>query len=621
VFVLLGFTLMRTLVPGARRFCRHDVWRLLIGSGLGVGVSSLAFVAALKTGTSQLGIEAALLIVLGWLAWRSTECRLCAAPRHSWTRLEQCLLAAFAVVIACAAVAFIRQQRVSPHGAWDAWAIHNLHARFLSRSTDWRDLFTPVLTWTHPDYPLLVPGFVAGWWKLLNTESTILPAATAFLFTLGAPVLLAVSLALLRDPGQGLLAGLLLLSAPHFVTVGAGQFVDVPVGWFLLAASVLLAMDVPAAAGLAAAFGAWTKNDGVLLFVALVLGVSLARHWTVQRLRAFALGALIPLTILLWFKLTIAPPNPLVSSANAVQHLTDPARYGVIAAGFLHHIWTFSGFLVSPFVCLGLCAWSMRPGIAITSAARAVALTLLVAVCGDAAVYMFTTHEPVVQLIDSSLDRLLVQLWPTVVFFVFLVAGPAQRTSAVFSSTAVVQGHVAPGAPVPAARVWLSLTLLCAVVLSGVAIETMRRQYRSGAGAIRTGAANGAEPTPTPPAAAGLLYHIDVVGPVANPYGKVVSAFASRTFEVVGWAVDLPRKLPVNGVDIVIDGRRYAARYGASRPDVAAYLQAAIYDPSGFDLSLAAGTLEKGRHVLSVRIVGSDGRSILESPGIAVIIE
>ena len=212
--------------------------------------------------------------------------------------------------------------------------------------------FTPLLTWSHPDYPLLIPGFVAGWWKLLGHESTVVPAATAFLFTFGTAGLLAASLALLRERRQGLLAGLVLLGAPSFIAVGASQFVDVPVAWSLLAGIVLLAMDCPAAAGLAAGFGAWTKNEGVLLFVALAIGWGVARQWTVRRLRGFALGALVPLTVLIWFKLTVAPANPLVSSANALQHLTDLSRYQIILAGFARHVWTFGGLFASPFLFL-----------------------------------------------------------------------------------------------------------------------------------------------------------------------------------------------------------------------------------------------------------------------------
>jgi len=52
--------------------------------------------------------------------------------------------------------------RATPHGAWDAWAIWNLRARFLAGPGDaWRAAFDDALAWSHTDYPLLLPATVA----------------------------------------------------------------------------------------------------------------------------------------------------------------------------------------------------------------------------------------------------------------------------------------------------------------------------------------------------------------------------------------------------------------------------------------------------------------------------
>ena len=109
MFVLVGFALMRTLVPGGRRFCRHDVWRAAVGAGLGAGIGSLAFLASLVTGTPQLVLEATLLAVLAWTAWRAGECRFCKTAPQAWGLLDGCLAAAFTLAIACAIVPFLRE--------------------------------------------------------------------------------------------------------------------------------------------------------------------------------------------------------------------------------------------------------------------------------------------------------------------------------------------------------------------------------------------------------------------------------------------------------------------------------------------------------------------------------
>ena len=412
-------------MPGGRRFCRHDFWRILLGAGFGGGIVSLTLLARLVTGVPQLVIEVILLAVILPFAWRNrAACRFCRTAGQRWTLLDTCLVAAFGASVACAAVSFLRQTAAKPHGQWDAWAIHNLHARFLDHPDAWRDLFTPLLVWSQPDYPLLIPGFVASGWRAVGSETTVIPAAIAFLFTFGCVGFLASSIALLRDRRQGFLAALVLLIAPNFIVLGSGQLADVPLAFFLLAASALLTLEQTTAAGLAAGFAAWTKNDGVMLFAAFVIGWGLARQWTAQRLRDFGLGASVPLAALVWFKLALAPPNPLVSTAGGWQKLADPSRHATIALGFIRQLWNFGGLVPGSILVLVAYLLLMRVDSVHRGAARGVAMTLALAACGYWGVYVFTTANPLVDLIDSSLDRLLMQLWPTAVFLAFLASRP-----------------------------------------------------------------------------------------------------------------------------------------------------------------------------------------------------
>src|SRR6185437_8443315 len=143
---------MRAVVPGGRGFCRHDGWRAVIGVGLGAGIGSLAYLARLITGVPAIAIELLAALGLGWFAWRGRTCDLCSTPREAWSVLDRYLAGVLAMAIAAAMVLFVRQTALNPHGQWDAWAIHNLHARFLYYPDAWRDLFTPLLTWNHPDY-------------------------------------------------------------------------------------------------------------------------------------------------------------------------------------------------------------------------------------------------------------------------------------------------------------------------------------------------------------------------------------------------------------------------------------------------------------------------------------
>ena len=102
-----------------------------------------------------------------------------------------------AVTIVVAAMSFVGASTVYPHGEWDAWAIWNLRARFLSRLApfEWHDAFPPLLAWSHLDYPPLLSLSVARAWTYAGGESTAIPAGLAAMFALGAAVLAGTAVA------------------------------------------------------------------------------------------------------------------------------------------------------------------------------------------------------------------------------------------------------------------------------------------------------------------------------------------------------------------------------------------------------------------------------------------
>lgn len=53
-------------------------------------------------------------------------------------------------------------------GGWDARYIWSLKAKFLFETPQaWRLLFSPEISWSHPDYPLCLPNTLAWGWQLL----------------------------------------------------------------------------------------------------------------------------------------------------------------------------------------------------------------------------------------------------------------------------------------------------------------------------------------------------------------------------------------------------------------------------------------------------------------------
>jgi hypothetical protein len=330
----------------------------------------------------------------------------------------------------------------SPHGAYDAWAIWNTHARFLSRGGEhWRDLFLPGSS-AHPDYPLLLPAMVARSWLLIGSETTAVPALVAAIFTLATAGILIASLALARNIFQACLAVVFFLGASHLIYNAAGQMADMPLSTFFLAPLALMAVEkrypqhgagLAMLAGALAALATWTKNEGLLfLIVFSVVTAGAPLLWTRpvssrERIVPFVLGAAPILLLVAYFKLYLAPPSDLIvgqAELSLLARLTSPARYVQIARAYL--LW-FGTFGRGSLVILGL--YAVCAGLDLKTAARGAALaglTVALMLLGYFFVFVTTPHDLAWHL--AAFERLLVQLWPSLLLAVLLLtATPAWK--------------------------------------------------------------------------------------------------------------------------------------------------------------------------------------------------
>lgn len=350
------------------------------------------------------------------------------------------LLPAAVVVTACAAAAFAASLALHPHGEWDAWMDWNLKSRMLFRGGEaWRSAFSAAIPWSHPDYPLVVPSLVARAWLYAGRETQLGPALVAGTFTFGTLLLLWAGLAAVRGTGAAALAAIVLASTPFFVVHGTSLYADVPVGTFFLASVVCLALDArhpggarfALLAGLAAGLSMWTKNEGLLF--ALAVGAALllagirsgAGREERRRVLAFASGVLPLFLLTVGHKLAYAPPNDLISTlgvSHTVGNLTSAHRYFVTVRDYVIHIAGFGANGAGSATWL-LVAFLLGTGVTGSAADRrrtaimAVALGLVL--LGHFAVFVSMAHE-LQRLLASSLDRLLLQLWPSVLFLFFL---------------------------------------------------------------------------------------------------------------------------------------------------------------------------------------------------------
>jgi hypothetical protein len=412
------------------------VFGIVIGLGILVGLWSEYFFVGLVSGWGPWLAIAVVVVAGAVVALRRRELCVTQHEADASPSLTRWLAVGFGLLLVADLAVFVWESAGTPRGSWDAWAIWNLRAHFFYREggVAWRDAFTEVIAWSHPDYPLLLPTLVAGVWKLLGRESRAVPIAVGCFFTFGPVALMIASLTILRSARQGLLAGIALAATPVFFVQGAMQCADVPVAFFRLASLGLIAMaerydrrGFAIVAGMSAALDGWVKNEGLLWFAALLISIAVAMRWRMTA--AFVAGALPALAPIAVFKARVATSSDIFGAAGRAGMMAramDISRYRLIAREGIKHIWSFGPLVVSPFVLLAiyLIVVGWRKGDRDRGAIRAGAVALLLTAAGYFLIYLLRDQD-LQWLLDTSADRLLVQLWPGVVFMVMLAARQA----------------------------------------------------------------------------------------------------------------------------------------------------------------------------------------------------
>jgi dolichyl-phosphate-mannose-protein mannosyltransferase len=431
---------------------RARLWLGSLAAGMGLGLSSLAFFLWIAVaGAPSAGFPIAELVLLLLLAGLAFQARPARGPaptvRDGSAPPHPALLLVVWLSLGCAAAAFLAHSATNPQGGWDAWMTWNMHARAIVRGgAHWREVLAGLPSWSHPDYPLLVPGSIARIWSYMGRETPFGPASVALLFTFATIGLLYASLSIVRSPTQGCLAALVLLSTKFFILHGTSQYADVPLAFFMLATLSLLALaqvwpderpGLVLLAGAAAGLAAWTKNEGLLLLPALLLGYG----WTIgvggravllRDARAFACGLVPILVMVAWFKLLVTSTNDLMSDQGGHQtaaRLLEGGRYLQVLAGLARGALdvTGQGLLALLLLVYWFCAGPAPAG-PWRVGARAAALALTLMLLGYVVV-LLTAPDPLLATNVRSLNRLLLQLWPSAIFAYFLSLRTAEEAA------------------------------------------------------------------------------------------------------------------------------------------------------------------------------------------------
>jgi 4-amino-4-deoxy-L-arabinose transferase-like glycosyltransferase len=348
------------------------------------------------------------------------------------------------IIIFCFIVSFLLRSIVNPHGWEDAWGMWNLKARFLFRSGDnWRNTFSNLLHWTSRDYPLLVPTSIVRIWSYLKYESAIAQILVAALFSFATVALLISSLAVIRSRSTGLLAGFVLMGSRYFLKTGAYQIADVPLGFYILATIVLFSLKEISdsksrfliIAGTMAGLASWTKNEGILflivVFVVRMIVISSNKGIKVylKELAMFTIGVFPILAVLFLFKLKIPSTNELITGQSidtVLGRLTDFSRYLVIGKSFIVFFYDKMAkewliILTIYFFLLG----KTKQNVNAESIKTSFLIVLFMMICYFA-IYLITPLNLAWHL-KTSIWRLFLQLWPTIIFSFFLVVSTPEE--------------------------------------------------------------------------------------------------------------------------------------------------------------------------------------------------
>lgn len=453
--ISISWGLLLVFVTFPKKLSTHweIVFAVSLGAGLSIGTTSLMFfvwVFILERSVdtyplAELVIYALLIIAILYLRKSSNGAVSIiggdTSEKNSYlAKLTQLGFLAIAFLAALNETFLVFER---PHGGWDAWAFWNHRARVMASC--FHNLADTLSISTNGDYPLLLPGFIARWWSSTNDQNLIIPTIVAVAFTCLSVGLVMGTIRILGTRTQAFLAGISLLGTWLFLRLCSYQYADIPLGFFFAATLALILIGerlektsypLFALAGVVGGFAAWTKNEGSLILLSIIVARLLVAvlfcHWAElpRKLAFMAAGAIPALAVLYYFKTSFAASNQL-TALDQLQHMTsrllDPSRYYVISKAFLLELFTFHRWgYMAPFLILYLfvARINVTPENRTGVATGAFSITLVLA--GYFLIYVITPYDLVWQM-STSLNRLFMQLWPSVILVYFLATSSPEE--------------------------------------------------------------------------------------------------------------------------------------------------------------------------------------------------
>lgn len=308
----------------------------------------------------------------------------------------------------------------SKHGGWDAWAIWNLHAKFLYYTGSWHNMFSKELAYSHLDYPLMLPSIVAFFWNGVGKASPFVPLLLSYGLLVALPLYTYFSL---RDAGLKWLPYIALaifVADNNFKDLAISQCADTLLSLLVLMVFVqynkLRNGDDNRALllGFICASCAWVKNEGLVFYILFTLCFIAANYKQISVLKKYFAGLVLPTLVLVSFKLFFAPANDLVSHENKnlssiLVVLTDAGRYLTILKSWLNTL--ISNYMYMLILIFAAFIFNRKFFRSLPAVVMAVLLLAYFVI------YLITPHDLKWHL-STSVSRIFLHVYPAIVYLI-----------------------------------------------------------------------------------------------------------------------------------------------------------------------------------------------------------
>jgi hypothetical protein len=401
-------------VPLARMLDRDGPASRVIGEGMLLGIGICAAMLCLVPWSRGI-VVVPLVLIAGVAAQRAWVLR---APPATRVPLHWGAVVFYAIAI-IALTGYALFATLAPSPEFDYLADWGFKARafFEIRSIDWQLLVHASARDTHPDYPLLLPltyDFIAvlrNGWNDAHLGAVHVAFAAALLLVIHGTALEETRS---RLAAAFITAALLPLAATPWIGIAEGPFVA-----YATAALLLIRRGNVALGAILLGLAASTKNEGLTLIAAVVLGLVCAR----RAREVFRLwpAIAIPAPWLIARLFHRLPTDIATGSVitRVMDHLRDPRP--IIAA-------LSSASLGKPLFWIALAVGIVIASRTLATRERFIMVTLLVQFAFYLGAYAATPYD-VAWHVTWSWERLVAHLTPALTFVVLLALVARQLTS------------------------------------------------------------------------------------------------------------------------------------------------------------------------------------------------